>query len=94
MQANHPHACYQWQLQKQLKADCGEEVAVWVGAIRGGSEDIYRHKEVALRCFQGVVTECRQTTATVEKCLKKEAELAIAQLLAGENARQEVTNKF
>jgi hypothetical protein len=87
VQANHPHACFQWQLQKALKAACAAQTETWVRAVRAG-EDFQPAKNEALRCFSLQVPECRKAAdPLLEKCLIKHAELAVAQLLAGENAR-------
>ena len=92
IEANHPQACYQWQLQRELQVRCGDQLRNWVSAVRLDSQEKGEMKELALRCFKDFVPECRKSKSTEgHQCLKREAGLAIAQLLAGENARQELS---
>ena len=95
VQANHPHACFQWQLQKKLKAACARPVETWVHAVRmkETGRAVQAAKDAALQCFAAEVDECKSRTLrenNLEECLTKHAELAIAQLLAAENARQDL----
>jgi hypothetical protein len=64
-------------------------MVAWVRAVRKDTSAIPQAKLTAFMCFQDFIPECKKS-GNLEECLKKEGGLAIAQMLAGENARQEL----
>ena len=89
--ANEPDACYQWSIQNALAANCKEVAAEWVRVFRA-KQDVHAVRSVALRCFADATDKCKQK-GDPEPCLKRHYALAVAQLLAGENARQSLSAK-